>query len=205
MSEPALTASRGTQAAAAHTEQVDAEREYGFWLYLMSDAVIFSLLFATYAAMVHRVAGGPQPGSLFDLGHTFYETMSLLASTFTFAMARIAAAEKKRSATLAWLAVTFVLGLGFVFLEASEFTGMITQGAGPSRSGALSAFFTLVGTHGLHVSSGLVWILVMSAQVLVKDLTPPVVSRLERLGMFWHFLDLVWVVIISVVYLPGVL
>lgn len=190
---------------AAHMDQVRAEREYGFWLYLMSDAIIFALLFATYAVMVDRIAAGPSPGALFALRHTFYETMCLLTSTLTFSFARFTASQKRRGATLAWLAVTFLLGLAFVLLEVSEFRGMIVQGAGPSRSGALSAFFTLVGTHGLHVSSGLVWILVMIAQILRKNLTAPVISRLERLGMFWHFLDVVWVVIISVVYLPGVL
>jgi cytochrome o ubiquinol oxidase subunit 3 len=106
---------------------------------------------------------------------------------------------------LAWLAVTFLLGAGFVALEISEFGGMVAQGAGPQRSGFLSAFFTLVGTHGLHVSMGLVWILIMSSQVILKGLTPPVVSRLFRLGLFWHFLDIVWIGIFSIVYLPGVL
>lgn len=184
---------------------VRAEREYGFWLYLMSDAVIFALLFATYVVMFDRVASGPAPGAMFDLPHTFYETMCLLVSTLTFAFARQAAGRGHRAATLTWLTVTFILGLAFVLLEVSEFIGMVHQGAGPDRSGALSAFFTLVGTHGLHVSSGLVWIVVVYLQLLVKGATAPVVSRLERLGMFWHFLDVVWVGIISVVYLPGLL
>lgn len=208
MTSPAqIEASRADTSAILdeHMSRVREEREYGFWLYLMSDAIIFALLFATYSVMVGRTAGGPHPGELFKLQHTFYETICLLTSTLTFAFARQAASRRNRGATVAWLAVTFLLGLAFVLLEVSEFRGMILQGAGPSRDGALSAFFTLVGTHGLHVSAGLLWILVMTVQLGVKGLTPPVVSRLERLGMFWHFLDLVWVVIISVVYLPGVL
>ncbi len=182
---------------------VRREREYGFWLYLMSDAVIFALLFATYVVMVGRIANAPPPGELFHLQHTFYETTCLLLSTLTFSFARHMAAKGSRGGTLAWLAVTFLLGLGFVFLEVKEFSDMISKGAEPSRSGALSAFFTLVGTHGMHVSSGLVWIVVMSVQLLVQGVTESVVSRLERLGMFWHFLDVIWIVIISVVYLPG--
>ncbi len=188
---------------ARYKDGVRREREFGFWLYLMSDAVIFALLFATYVVMVGRIANGPAPGELFHLQHTFYETACLLLSTLTFAFARHSAARGSRNATLVWLGVTFLLGLAFVFLEGWEFSDMISKGAGPSHSGALSAFFTLVGTHGLHVSAGLIWILVMSVQLMMRDLSEPVISRLERLGMFWHFLDVVWVVIISVVYLPG--
>lgn len=192
-------------AIARYKDAIRREREYGFWLYLMSDAVIFALLFATFVVMVGRTAGGPAPGAEFHLSHTFYETVCLLVSTVTFAFARYTASFDRRAATLGWLGVTFMLGLAFVLLEASEFTDMISHGVGPTRNGALSAFFTLVGTHGLHVSSGLVWILVMAVQLFTRGLTDPVVSRLERLGMFWHFLDVVWIGIISVVYLPGVL
>jgi cytochrome o ubiquinol oxidase subunit 3 len=181
------------------------EKELGFWLYLMSDAIIFALLFATYAVMAPNHAGGPTGKTLFNLGHTFTETMVLLCSSITFGFATVAVGQGARGRVLAWLAVTFLLGAGFVALEISEFGGMVAQGAGPQRSGFLSAFFTLVGTHGLHVSMGLVWILIMSSQVILKGLTPPVVSRLFRLGLFWHFLDIVWIGIFSIVYLPGVL
>jgi cytochrome o ubiquinol oxidase subunit III len=181
------------------------ERDFGFWVYLMSDAIIFALLFATYLVLLRGNAGGPTGHQLFDLKRTFGETMLLLTSSVTFGMASVAVAARNRSGVLSWLAITFVLGVGFVFLEISEFSGMIALGAGPDRSGFLSAFFTLVGTHGLHVSGGLVWIAVMIGQVLVKDLNPSVVSRLFRLGLFWHFLDIVWIGIFSVVYLPGVL
>jgi cytochrome o ubiquinol oxidase subunit 3 len=181
------------------------QRAFGFWLYLMSDAIIFALLFATYAVMVGNTAGGPNGQALFSLSHAFGETMMLLVSSITFGFATAAMVAGKRTALIRWLLVTFVLGVIFVGMEISEFSGMVEVGAGPDRSGFLSAFFTLVGTHGLHVSAGLIWILVMTGQVLLKGLTPPVVSRLLRLGLFWHFLDIVWIGIFSVVYLPGVL
>ncbi|MGA7489078.1 MAG: cytochrome o ubiquinol oxidase subunit III [Xanthobacteraceae bacterium] len=181
------------------------QREFGFWLYLMSDAIIFSCLFATYAVMVDNNAAGPTGHTLFSLPRAFGETLLLLFSSTTFGFASLAMRSGRRPATLAWLLVTFVLGLGFVFLEIREFSGMVEIGAGPDRSGFLSAFFALVGTHGLHVSFGLAWILIMASQVVVKGLTVPVTSRLLRLGLFWHFLDIVWVGIFSIVYLPGVL
>jgi cytochrome o ubiquinol oxidase subunit 3 len=194
-------------AAEARAPEVDVyeEKAFGFWLYLMSDAIIFALLFATYVVMAPNHAGGPTGETLFNLGRTFAETMLLLCSSITFGFATVAMRMGRQPIMLTWLAVTFVLGAGFVALEISEFTGMYEQGAGPQRSGFLSAFFTLVGTHGLHVSMGLTWILILSAQVLLKGLTPPVVSRLFRLGLFWHFLDIVWIGIFSIVYLPGVL
>ena len=187
------------------TPEVYEQRAFGFWLYLMSDAIIFSLLFATYAVMSHRTAGGPVGHELFSLSRAFGETLLLLFSSITFGFATLALRADQRTPALAWLAVTFVLGLGFVAMEIGEFHGMVRAGAGPDRSGFLSAFFTLVGTHGLHVSFGLIWIVIMASQVIVKGLTIPVVSRLLRLGLFWHFLDIVWVGIFSVVYLPGIL
>ena len=171
----------------------------------MSDAIIFSLLFATYVVMVGNTAGGPTGKELFSLQRAAGETALLLASSTTFGFASVELARENRSRVLLWLLVTALLGAGFLFLEYREFSGMIAQGAGPDRSGFLSAFFTLVGTHGLHVSIGLLWILVMLGQVLVKGLTLPVASRLARLGLFWHFLDIIWVAIFSVVYLPGLL
>jgi cytochrome o ubiquinol oxidase subunit III len=181
------------------------EKEFGFWLYLMSDAIIFALLFATYVVMAPNHAGGPTGKDVFDLSRTFIETMLLLCSSITFGFSTVAVRLGNQRVALNWLAVTFVLGAAFVALEISEFTGMYQQGAGPQRSGFLSAFFTLVGTHGLHVSMGLTWIVILSIQVLLKGLTRPVASRLFRLGLFWHFLDIVWIGIFSIVYLPGVL
>lgn len=179
------------------------QRAFGFWLYLMSDAVIFALLFATYAIMLRGTAGGPTGKQLFSLNNAALETGLLLVSSMTFGFASVFARAGRRGQVLAWLAVTFLLGLGFVVLEVREFAGLIAQGAGPDRSGFLSAFFTLVGTHGAHVSMGLLWIVVLSAQVAIKGLTLPVTSRLFRLGLFWHFLDIAWVGIFSIVYLPG--
>ena len=137
--------------------------------------------------------------------NAFGETLLLLLSSITFGFATLAMKSGERARMLSWLLVTFVLGLAFVGLEIREFHGLVQAGAGPDRSGFLSAFFTLVGTHGLHVSFGLIWILIMASQVMVKGLTAPVTSRCLRLGLFWHFLDIVWVGIFSVVYLPGIL
>jgi cytochrome o ubiquinol oxidase subunit 3 len=180
-------------------------RALGFWIYLMSDAVIFALLFATYATMSDHYAGGPGGKELFDLTHTLGETMLLLTSSLTCGIATSAAMERRTAMAIGWLLVTLLLGMGFVGMESIEFAGMVAQGSGPQRSGFLSAFFTLVGTHGLHVSLGMVWLLVMIAQLLVKGPTTWVLSRLQRWSAFWHFLDIIWIGIFSVVYLPGVL
>jgi cytochrome o ubiquinol oxidase subunit III len=204
-----MTAGAATMSDAVGRTPVPAEeyeeKAFGFWIYLMSDAIIFALLFATYVLMVGNTAGGPAGKELFSLPRAAGETALLLASSTTFGFSSVELARENKSRVLLWLLLTVVLGAGFLFLEYREFSGMIAQGAGPDRSGFLSAFFTLVGTHGLHVSIGLLWILVMIGQVLVKGLTLPVVSRLARLGLFWHFLDIIWVAIFSVVYLPGLL
>jgi len=205
MTTPALAAGAAPSAHEQSESEVYEQRAFGFWLYLMSDAIIFSLLFATYVVMAQNYAGGPTGKTLFDLKNAFGETMLLLFSSITFGFASLAMTSGQVARVLGWLVVTFVLGLGFVGLEIREFYGLVLVGAGPDRSGFLSAFFTLVGTHGLHVSFGLIWIVIMASQVMVKGLTPPVASRLFRLGLFWHFLDIIWVGIFSVVYLPGVL
>jgi cytochrome o ubiquinol oxidase subunit III len=189
---------------AEEIEQSLDEKAYGFWIYLMSDAIIFALLFATYVVMVRDTAGGPSGHDLFRLPHTFEETILLLASSTTFGFASVAIASARRWRTLAWLGITFVLGLGFVVMEISEFHRMIEAGAGPSRSGFLSAFFTLVATHGAHVTVGLVWIVLLGCEVALRGLTPYAASRLLRLGLFWHFLDIIWIGIFSVIYLPAI-
>ena len=178
---------------------------FGFWIYLMSDAVIFALLFATYASMSHNYAGGPTGKELFDLNNVFYETLTLLISTLTCGFAMLSLSRNKKKWVLSWLGFTFLSGLTFILMEYNEFHSLISQGAGPDRSGFLSAFFTLIGTHGLHVVVGLIWLLVMITQIMSKGLTSPVCSRLFRFSLFWHFLDLVWVGIFSMVYLLGVL
>ena len=177
---------------------------FGFWTFLMSDAILFALLFATYATMVNRTAGGPTGAELFDVANAFIETMVLLASSFTFGMGAVALKEGRVGAVRLWLAVTLLLGLGFITLELREFFGFIGQGATAQTSGFLSSFYLLLSMHGLHVLIGCLWIAVMLIQVSVYGLNRRVRSRVLRLGLFWHFLDLVWIVIFTVVYLPAV-
>ena len=205
MSADAFVAAAGGNGDEPATPDVYEQRAFGFWLYLMSDAIIFSLLFATYAVMARNNAGGPTANTLFSLPNAFAETMLLLFSSITFGLATLAMKSGEKERMLSWLLVTFLLGLGFVGLEIREFHGMVRVGAGPDRSGFLSAFFTLVGTHGLHVTFGLIWILIMTSQVVIKGLTVPVTSRILRLGLFWHFLDIIWIGIFSIVYLLGIL
>jgi cytochrome o ubiquinol oxidase subunit III len=192
---------------AAEIGQADAvaRRAFGFWIYLMTDLVLFAALFATFAVLSHGTAGGPDGKALFTLPHVFIETMFLLFSSASYGLVMLAMHRGNRQAVLGWLVVTFLLGMGFIAMELHEFHAMIVAGAGPWRSAFLSAFFTLVGTHGTHVSLGLVWMLVMVAQVFAKGLTTPVRARLLCLGMFWHFLDIVWIGVFTIVYLMGVL
>ena len=178
---------------------------FGFWIYLMTDLILFASLFATFAVLSHNFAGGPTGKDLFDLPYTFGETLCLLFSSATCGMVMIAVHHDKKYYTVAWLALTFILGLGFISMEVHEFYDMILAGHGPSRSGYLSAFFTLVGTHGTHVSFGLIWMAIMMWQVLKYGLTTSIQSRLLRLSMFWHFLDIVWISVFTIVYLLGVL
>ena len=205
MSDGAAVATASAGVPEPDSADVYEQRAFGLWLYLMSDAIVFSLLFATYAVMAPNTAGGPTAKTLFSLASTVAETLLLLFSSITFGFATLAMKSSKKAQLLSWLLITFVLGLGFVGLEIRDFSQMVQADAGPDRSGFLSAFFTLVGAHGLHVSFGLIWILIMTSQVIVKGLGAPVISRLLRLGLFWHFLDIVWVGIFSFVYLPGIL
>jgi cytochrome o ubiquinol oxidase subunit 3 len=185
---------------AAHEDKL----MFGFWLYILSDCILFSGLFATYAVIGRNTAGGPGASELFDLRYALTETMLLLFSSISYGVAMIAMNARQRRQTLFWLAVTALLGLGFIMMEFHEFHEMILAGSGPQRSGFLSAFFTLVGTHGAHVTVGLIWMVVMMVQVARKGLNAPVRSRLMRLSVFWHFLDIVWIGVFSVVYLMGV-
>jgi cytochrome o ubiquinol oxidase subunit III len=198
-----------TMTALTHGETTNhdamAIQTLGFWMYLMSDLIVFSGLFATYVVLAPNNAGGPTAKELFHVSETFIETIFLLCSSAAFGFTTLAMHDNKKRLVLSGLVVTFLLGLCFIFMEVSEFHRMILDGAGPDRSGFLSAFFTLVGTHGVHVTFGLVWLAVMLGQVFTKGLTTPVRSRLMRLGMFWHFLDIIWVGLFSVVYLMGVM
>lgn len=182
-----------------------ANHVFGFWIYLMSDLVLFASLFATFTVLRHNYAGGPTGKELFDLTYTLGETMFLLFSSAVCGLAVLAMHQDKKESVLLGLAVTFLLGLGFIAMEMNEFYGLILEGNGPDRSGFLSAFFTLVGTHGTHVTFGLIWMAVIIGQVITKGLTTPVQSRLIRLNMFWHFLDIIWIGIFTFVYLMGVM
>lgn len=189
-----------------HEEENATENQaMGFWLYLMSDLVIFAGIFATYAVLVNNTAGGPSGKELFHLPYILGETMLLLFSSVTCGMAMLAVHKGRKDRVLTWFAITFLLGLGFIIMEINEFLHLINAGHGPDKSAFLSAFFTLVGTHGLHVASGLIWMAVMIGQIITKGLTIPVQSRLARLSMFWHFLDIVWVAVFTIVYLLGVM
>ncbi|NCC23106.1 MAG: cytochrome o ubiquinol oxidase subunit III [Alphaproteobacteria bacterium] len=178
---------------------------FGFWLYIVSDLVLFSALFATYAVLSESFAGGPTGAEMIDLDLIFVSTMLLLFSSLSFGLSLLAMHAGQAKTVLTGLVITFLLGGGFIALEAYEFHHLIVHGAGPTVSAYWSAFFGLVGTHGAHVSAGLVWIAVMVVQVLRKGLNPAVRSRLVRLGMFWHFLDVVWIFVFSIVYLLGAL
>ncbi|MGG2140691.1 cytochrome o ubiquinol oxidase subunit III [Symbiopectobacterium sp. RP] len=175
----------------------------GFWVYLMSDLIIFGSLFATYAVLVTGTAGGPSGKDLFDLKFVLVETFALLLSSITFGMAMIAMYKGNVARINTWLAITFLFGLVFIGMEIYEFHHLIAEGYGPDRSAFLSAFFALVGTHGVHVTSGLIWLLVMMIQVSRWGITPTVKTRLMCLSLFWHFLDVVWICVFTVVYLMG--
>lgn len=182
-----------------------ANQAFGFWLYIMSDLVLFAAIFATYAVLSHSFAGGPTGKDLFHLPYAFGETILLLSASTTYGFAMLTMHEDRKDLVLVWLGITFLLGIGFIAMEINEFRQMIIEGNGPGRSGFLSAFFTLVGTHGAHVVFGLIWMAVMMGQIVVKGFTAPVQSRLIRLSMFWHFLDIVWVSVFTIVYLMGVM
>ena len=177
----------------------------GFWLYLMSDCLIFACLFAAYGVLGRDYAGGPSAAQVLELPVVAMNTTLLLLSSITYGFGLLEMLQNRRGPMMAWLIVTGLLGAGFVALELTEFSHLISIGAGPQRSAFLSSFFTLVGTHGLHVTCGLIWMVVLLVQVSKKGLTPANKRRLMCLSMFWHFLDVVWVGVFSFVYLMGVL
>lgn len=177
----------------------------GFWLYLMSDCLLFAVLFAAYAVLGRSYAAGPSGADLFDLKLVAVNTGLLLFSSITYGMAMIAMQHGKKQHVLIWLAITGLFGLGFLSLELYEFAHLIHEGAGPQRSAFLSSFFTLVGTHGLHVTFGTIWLVTLMVQVSKGGLTAANQRRLTCLSMFWHFLDVVWIGVFTFVYLMGTL
>jgi cytochrome o ubiquinol oxidase subunit 3 len=176
---------------------------YGFWIFLLSDIVMFSCFFASYSVLLGQTAGGPSGAELFDLRSVAAETAFLLLSSFACGMASIAADLRNARWFQIAMAVTGLLGLGFLALEVREFTDLVSRGAGPTRSAFLSAFFTLVGCHGLHVTAGLLWLLTMMAQVYAKGFRADIMRRMLCFALFWHALDIIWVAIFSIVYLIG--
>jgi cytochrome o ubiquinol oxidase subunit 3 len=176
---------------------------FGFWIFLISDVVMFSAFFAAYAVLVGNTAGGPSGRQLFDLRNVAVETACLLMSSFACGLAGTGAGARRAGMFQAAMAVTAVLGAAFLTLEIREFSGLVARGAGPGRSAFLSAFFALVGCHGLHVSAGLLWLLTMMAQVWAKGFREDILRRMFCFSLFWHALDIIWVALFTVVYLMG--
>lgn len=180
-------------------------KQYGFWIYLMSDCILFGSLFATYAVLVNATAGGPAGKDIFELPFVFVETMLLLVSSITFGFGIIAMKREDVAGLKRWLLITGLLGLGFITMEVYEFHHLIAEGFGPQRSAFLSAFFALVATHGLHVTFGLIWLVVCYIQLSRKGLNDLIKGRFYCLSLFWHFLDIVWICVFTIVYLLGVI
>jgi cytochrome o ubiquinol oxidase subunit 3 len=189
----------------AERREIDSTRMFGFWVYIMTDCVLFATLFATYAVLHNNTFGGKPSYELFKLPYVLAETMALLTSSFTCGLALLAAQRRDKRQVIFWFALTFLLGATFLGLELHEFRQFVLEGNSWRRSGFLSSFFTLVGTHGLHITCGLIWMAVTMAQVFGRGLTRGVVRRLQLLGLFWHFLDIVWIFIFTIVYLQGAL
>jgi cytochrome o ubiquinol oxidase subunit 3 len=198
---------RGRQHTADHAAGELASKRiivgYGFWIFLLSDIIMFSAFFASYAVLVGATAGGPSGSELFDLRNTGIETACLLLSSFTCGIASIGARERRGFWFYGAMTATFILGAVFLGLEVREFADLVARGAGPTRSAFLSAFFTLVGCHGLHVTAGLLWLLTMMAQVLAKGYRADILRRILCFSLFWHTLDIIWVALFTMVYLMG--
>jgi len=177
---------------------------FGFWVFLLSDIVMFSAIFAAYAVLVRATAGGPSGAQLFNQVSVAIETACLLISSYTCGLMSLAVSKRKRQDTYFFALITFVFGAAFLYIEIREFAEMIARGAAPQRSAFLSAFFTLVGCHGLHVTAGLIWLVVMMAQVALKGFRPSVDRRLLCFALFWHALDIIWIWLFTAVYLMGI-
>jgi len=182
----------------------DTKTIFGFWVYIMTDCVLFSALFATYAVLHNNTFGGPSGGDIFSAPYVLAETLVLLTSSFTCGLGILAARQKSKALTMLWFGITFLLGLTFLTLEIHEFRNLVHDGDSWRRSGFLSAFFTLVGTHGLHIATGLLWMSVLMTNVWKRGFTRKTLRQLNLLSMFWHFLDIVWIFIFTIVYMLGV-
>ncbi|HEX9503956.1 MAG TPA: cytochrome o ubiquinol oxidase subunit III [Patescibacteria group bacterium] len=184
-------------------EEAQEKTLLGFWIYLMTDLLSFTILFATYAVLSRNTAGGPSAGQLFDLSFVLIETLILLTSSYTAGLGLLALRRSAKNQVLIWFSITFLLGLSFLVMEFREFSKLIAEGASWQRSAFLSSFFALVGTHGLHIAIGLLWMMFSIILVWFKGITPFVSSKIIRLTLFWHFLDVVWIFIFTIVYLMG--
>jgi cytochrome o ubiquinol oxidase subunit 3 len=193
----------GSSQEIRHHEEA-SKTTFGFWVYLMTDCVLFASLFATFAVLRNGTAGGPAGNELFSMPFVLIETLILLTSSFTVGLGMLAARRGNKQQTLWWLGATMLLGIFFLTMELTEFHNLYAEGNGWQRSGFLSAFFTLVGTHGLHITTGLIWMAVMIATIARKGFTGASMKRLTMLSLFWHFLDIIWIFIFTVVYLMGV-
>lgn len=187
-----------------HEVETTAKATAGFWAYLMTDCILFASLFAAYAVLRNNIAGGVAGADIFDMPFVLAETLILLTSSFTCGMGMLAAYRRDRTAVFAWFGITFLLGASFLALELTEFTQLVQEGNSWRASAFLSSFFTLVGTHGLHITIGLLWMLTLVVQVWKRGFTHANMRRLTMLSLFWHFLDIVWIFIFSIVYLMGV-
>lgn len=186
-----------------HGHNPDAVDIFGFWTYIMTDCVLFATLFATFFVLHNNYFGGPSLKELVSLPYVLGETMFLLCSNLTFGFGILNLYKGNRNQVVFWLIATIVLGFGFVFMEVREFIHLAAEGHSWQASGAMSAFFTLVGTHGLHVSIGLLWIIIMTFQLSTMGVTSNVRRRMTYLGLFWNFLDIVWIFVFTIVYLMG--
>lgn len=185
-----------------HSE-IHSNTLFGFWVYIMTDCILFSTLFATYLVLHGGTFGGPTSQELFSLPFALKETLILLASSFTSGLAMLPSQIKDKRKVIGWFAITFLLGVSFLAMELTEFTHFVREGHSWEASAFLSAFFTLVGTHGLHITMGLIWMIVLLVPVFRHGLTPVSIKRLTCLQLFWHFLDVVWIFIFTIVYLMG--
>lgn len=204
MTSESITQNHGHDAHEEHHDS-GSTTVFGFWLYLMTDCLLFATVFATYAVLYPNTDGGPNAKELFDLKFVLVETFALLLSSITYGFAMVCGHQNKRSGVLFWLAITFLLGAVFIGMELYEFHHLIVEGAGPSRSAFLSSFFALVGLHGLHVTCGLLWMIATMVEVGRCGLNSRSMTRLSCLSLFWHFLDIVWICVFTVVYLMGAL
>lgn len=190
---------------AEHRRENDEKTMFGFWVYIMTDCVLLASLFATFVVLRPNTFGGPSGHDIFNLPNVLAETLILLTSSFTCGLAMLAAHAKRKQLLLFWLGVTFVLGVAFLTLEITEFRHLVIEGNGWRRSGFLSGFFALVATHGLHITAGLIWLVVLMQRIYAKGMNGATMRRLTLFSLFWHFLDIVWIFIFSIVYMMGVL